>query len=88
MKSEIGYVLKVFLIMVPIVISFSLGITAYMWNQPALAILFTIITPVASLYVLISSRYKKTNKKKSNKKKKDPVDNYFHPVEKEYKEIR
>lgn len=68
--------------MILIVISFSLGITAFLWNQMAVAITFAIILPVASLYVLISGRYKNNRKEKKAKKKKDPIDNYFHPVEK------
>lgn len=74
--------MKSILIIVFMVISFSLGITAYLWEQVAVAIAFAIIVPVSLLYVLISGRYKKTNIKKKEKKKNSAIDNYFHPVEK------
>ena len=80
----IDYILnmKPVILAVSIVISFSLGITAYLWNQLAVAIAFTIIVPVSLLYLLISKRYKVETPEKSEKKKKSAVDNYFHPMEK------
>jgi hypothetical protein len=74
--------MKSVILIVLIVISFSLGISAYLWEQLAVAILFSIIFPVISLYFLISGRYKDTENTVKPKKKKKPVDNYFHPVEK------
>lgn len=71
--------MKSVIIMILTVISFSIGITAFLWAQTAVAIIFSIILPILSLYVLMSCRDKK---KKDKKKKKDPVDNYFHPMEK------
>lgn len=73
--------MKSVIIMILIVISFSIGITAFLWEQTAIAIIFSIILPILSLYILMSGRYQK-NKKEKRKKKKDPVDNYFHPMEK------
>lgn len=74
--------MKSVLLILFIVISFSLGVTAFIWEQLAAAIGFTIILPVLALYLLISGRYKKSEKKNKKKIKKNPVDNYFHPVEK------
>jgi predicted membrane protein len=62
------------------IISFSLGITAFIWEQLALALLFSIIFPVLALYVIMSDRYKNNKEKKEKFSKKEPVDNYFHPV--------
>ena len=70
--------------MILIIISFSLGITAFLWNQLAVAITFAIILPIVSLYFLVAGRYKNNKKEKKAKKEKVPIDNYFHPVEKEY----
>lgn len=74
--------MKSILITILTVISFALGLTAFLWEQPALAIIFSIILPIIALYFLISPRYKDQEKNSHRKHKKDPVDNYFHPVEK------
>lgn len=65
--------------MILTVISFSVGITAFLWQQIAVAITFTIILPLLSLYYLMTGRYRKDAVAKDRKKKKNPVDNYFHP---------
>lgn len=74
--------MKSILLMIGIVISFSLGITAYIWDQLAVAIAFSIIIPVCLLYLIISGRYKKESKTPEKKKMNSAVDNYFHPVDK------
>lgn len=74
--------MKSMIIMFFIVISFALGLTAFLWGQMAVAIAFTIIIPITSLYYLMSPRYNKSKKNRKRKAQKDPVDNYFHPIEK------
>ena len=69
--------MKSIILVILVVTSFSLGITAYIWDQLAVAIAFTIIFPVISLYYLISGRYKYPKKENAKKRKKNPVDNYF-----------
>ena len=71
----------IFFILILSVISFSLGITAFLWSQYAIAILFSIIIPVISLYYIFSSRYRKKETDNFKIKEKSPKDNYFHPVE-------
>lgn len=66
-----------------ILISFSAGITSFLWNQLAAAIALGIIIPVVLLYFLISRRYRSDEPKSPKKKKRqNAVDNYFNPVEK------
>ena len=75
--------MKSVILMILIVISFSLGITAFLWKQPAIAIIFSIIIPLVTLYSLISDRYRNKQNTVKAKKKKEPIDNYFYPVKKE-----
>jgi len=70
------------ILVILIVISFALGLTAFLWKQMAVAIAFSIILPIMFLFYLVSPRYNKSNKNKKRKAPKDPVDNYFHPMEK------
>ncbi|MBN2656981.1 MAG: hypothetical protein JXR86_07965 [Spirochaetales bacterium] len=70
--------MKSILLVIFIIISFSAGITAFMWGQLAVAVALSIIAPVGLLYLLISNRYKTRDEKPEKKKRQTAVDNYFH----------
>ncbi len=67
----------ILLLVIISVVSISIGLTSFLWNQYSLAILFTIIIPLIMIYILISANYKK---KPSNELEDEPSDNYFNPV--------
>jgi len=70
--------MKSILLTLCIIISFSAGITAYMWGQLAVAIALTIIAPVGLLYIMVSKRYGTKREKPEKKRRQSAVDNYFH----------
>lgn len=70
--------MKSILLVLFIIISFSAGITAFMWGQLAAAVALAIIAPVGLLYLLISTRYASKEEKPEKKKRQTAVDNYFH----------